>query len=721
MAETKPAICRFCGFLCGVLVDVEERRAVKVTGDPDNPMYQGYCCAKGRALPQLLAHPERLLHPHKRTPRGFEPIPSEQALDEIAAQLARLVERHGPRSVALYFGTHSYNSVTFAVAGAFMEALGSPMSFTNGTIDQPGKAIAAALHGLWMGGAPVFDDSDTWLLVGINPLVSLLGGVPGANPSLRLSRALARGMKLIAIDPRRSETARRAHIHIQPRPGEDPTILAGMIRVILAEGLEDRAFLAENVRGLEALRAAVEPFTPEYVERRAAVPRAQLVEAARTFARGRRGCVTAGTGPNMAPRGTLLEYLVLALDTLCGRWLRTGERLPNPSVLIPQPLRKAQAIPPVPGWGYEPKLRVRGLGNAACGLQVAALPEEILLEGEGQVRALINVGGNPALTWPDPDKTQRALAALELQVSLDPFVSATAEQAHYVIAPRLALETPLMTNMIEGFSFAAVGLGYPAPYGQYSPAIVDPPAGSDLLEEWEFFWGLARRMGLELRIRSGGITPVPGHVPETVPLPMDRKPNMDEIFEITARGSRVPLDEVKRHPHGALFPAELRVQPRDPGCNARLELGNGFMLAELGEVAREDFEPAERAGFRLISRRMPHVFNSHGRSLDKLMRARAYNPAFMNPADLERLGLAPGDLVEIRSRHGSIVGVVERDPDVRPGVVSMAHGFGAPPGIDADPRAVGASTGRLASLDEADRWSAIPRMSAIPIEIRRAD
>jgi anaerobic selenocysteine-containing dehydrogenase len=101
------------------------------------------------------------------------------------------------------------------------------------------------------------------------------------------------------------------------------------------------------------------------------------------------------------------------------------------------------------------------------------------------------------------------------------------------------------------------------------------------------------------------------------------------------------------------------------------------------------------------------------------MRARSYNPAFMNPADLERLGLAPGDLVEIRSRHGRIVGVVERDPDVRRGVVSMAHAFGAEPGVDADPREFGANTGRLASLDEADRYSAIPRMSAIPVEIRR--
>jgi anaerobic selenocysteine-containing dehydrogenase len=138
-------------------------------------------------------------------------------------------------------------------------------------------------------------------------------------------------------------------------------------------------------------------------------------------------------------------------------------------------------------------------------------------------------------------------------------------------------------------------------------------------------------------------------------------------------------------------------------------------------VAREAFEPASQGGFRLITRRMPHVFNSHGRPVERLMRARSYNPAYMNPEDLEKLGLASGDLVEIRSRHGKLVGVVERDPDVRSGVVSMAHGFGESPDVDADPREVGANTNRLASLDEADRYSAIPRMSAIPIEIRRVE
>ena len=127
------------------------------------------------------------------------------------------------------------------------------------------------------------------LLVGSNPLVSIGAAMPAQNPGRLLTEAVARGMKLIVIDPRRTQTARRAQIHLQPRPGEDAALLAAMIHVILAEGLEDAAFVSENTSGVEKLRAAVAPFTPAYAAARADVPAEQIVEAARVFARARRG------------------------------------------------------------------------------------------------------------------------------------------------------------------------------------------------------------------------------------------------------------------------------------------------------------------------------------------------------------------------------------------------------------------------------------------------
>ena len=721
MTQTHPTICRCCTYLCGVLVDVEDGRPVALRGDPDNPVYRGYACEKGRELPLHQHHPQRLLRPLARGEDGsYSEISTRRAFDEIAAKLSELIERHGPGSVALYSGTYAFTPATAALSEAFMRGIGSSMSFATGTIDQPGKAIANALHGRWLAGAPIFDEADAWLLVGTNPLISLWGGLSVANPSLRLREAQRRGLQLIVIDPRRSEIARRARLHLQPRPGEDPALLAGLIRAILRERLADGPFLAENASGLEELRARVEPFTPEFVARRADVPAEALLEAARILGHARKGGATAGTGPNMAPHGTLTEYLLLALHSVCGHWLRAGDRVANPNVLVPAPPPRAQPTPPGPGWGFAPELRVRGLTNTACGLPTAALPDEMLLPGEGRIRALINVGGNPLMAWPDQRRTREALRSLELLVCVDPKQTATGKLAHYVIPPRLVLETPAITTSMECLNALSPGLGYPVAYAQYAPALLEPPEGSDLIDDWELFYELARRLDVPLRVRGGGVMPQPGVPRTSVELDPERKPTTDEILELTTRGSRVPLAEVQRHPHGAVFDAEpVRVEPRDPDCDARLELANPFMLAELEAVAAESPERDSAYAYRLVSRRMPQVFNSQGRDHERLARRGRGNPAYLHPEDLAQLGIASGDRIEIASARAAVVARARPDPDLRRGVISMAHCFGEDPGDAPDPERHGASTALLVdAASDYEPFSGIPRMSAIPVHAR---
>jgi anaerobic selenocysteine-containing dehydrogenase len=603
------------------------------------------------------------------------------------------------------------------MAAAFMQAIGSPMKFSSGSIDQPGKPMAVAFHGRWHAGPQPFSESDTWMLVGANPVVSKWGGIPQYNPAKRLHEALKRGMKMVVIDPRRTECAEKAHVHLQCRPGEDPTILAGIARIIIEEELYDRAFLESDAEGFEALKEAVDPFTPDYVSRRAEVPADLLVEAARTFASGSRGMVTAGTGPNMAPRGTLTEYMVLVINTLCGRWMREGEQMPNPFVLIPERRGKAQAEPkPEAAWGYGEKLRVRNLGENVSGLTAAALADEILLDGEGQVKALISVGGNPMAAWPDQLKTYEAMKKLDLNVTLDIKMSATAKLADYVIPPRLGLEAPAISQPNEFIWFYGASTGFPEPYAMYQPQIVEPPAGSDLVEEWEFFYGIAQRMGLQLKLNG-------------VDLDMVNKPTTDDIFEILCRGSRIPLDEVKKYPHGRIFEdPSITVLPKDEEWEERLDIGNAHMMQELREVREEaltdhaGYQPESRFTHRLVSRRMNDVYNSSGRDIPTLVRNHSYNPAFMNPGDIAALGLNAGDVVKISSDHASILGIVEEAPDVRPGVISMAHSFGDAPEHDNQVFFIGSNTGRLTNVEQDyDPRTGMPRMSAIPVNRERAD
>ena len=709
MAEVT-AICRFCHATCGMVATLEDGRVTRLIGDIDNPMYAGYSCVKGRNYHAFHESPSRLRTPlRRRSDGGFESASSAAVLDEIAVRTRDILDRHGPRSVAMYGGTFSH----FCPAGvmlreSFMDAIGSPMRFSNATIDQPGKPISMALHGKWGAGPQDFADADVCMLVGANPLVSMWGGIPSFNPAKRLHEARQRGLKLIVIDPRRTESARKADLHLQCLPGQDVPLLAAMLNVIITEGLCDRAFIEAETEGFSALAAAVAPFTPERVAPRAGIEAGSIIEAARMFARAQRGNVTSGTGPSMAPHGVLMDYLVLALNTVCGRWIKAGERMPNRGVLFRQFSGVARAEKPRAATGFGEALRVRGLTDTAAGLPTAALAEEILTPGEGQVKALFVVGGNPLLSWPNQAKTRRALESLELLVVVDPVLSETARHAHYVIGPRFGFESPAITFGNEGITVYGLSLGYPEPFAQYQPQLIEPPAGSDVLEDWRIFYELGRRMGYPLAFRGQ-------------PFDMSTPPTTDGLLSQFVARSRVPLEEIKRHPHGAVFPdPKPCAEPRDAEWPHRLQLAAPVMIAELQGIAAQKSEAPAPAGpvmggegsalrLLLVSRREHALYNSVAHDLPALRRRLPHNPAHLNPQDAARLGIVDGAIVEIESAVGGIRAVAHLAPDVREGVVSIAHGF------------AGACTAAL--IDDATDYEALsglPRMSALPVTVRPA-
>lgn len=723
-----PSICRFCNALCPITVELDGNTPVRVKGNAESPTYNGFCCKKGQALPEHIAHPDRLMHSQKRMADGsFAPVEAETAMDEIAEKLSSLIKEHGPRSVALYIGTYAGPyPAGGALAGCWLAMLGSPMMFLSATIDQPGKDISNAMLGQWLAGPQAFDDSDVWMVVGGNPIVTMAGGIPMQNPGRRLKNRLDAGMQLIVIDPRRTETARHAQTHLQARPGEDSAILAAMIRVILDEELHDQDFATQHVGGIEALRDAVDGFTPQVAADRAGLDPKQIIEAARIFGGARRGLAVGITGANMSGHSSLVEYLMLCLNTICGRFLREGEAVANPGVLLPEAKPKAQALGPRPYANLGEEMRVRGLSKNASGIPTAAAADEILLDGEGQIKALVCVGGNPMAAWPDQNRTAAALDKLELLVQVDIKMSATASVADYVIAPKVSFEVPGFSYTVEQNESFSVHWGMAEPFGMYAPALVEPPEGSDLLEEWELFYGLAQRMGVPLFVTGLPSTTATARGDRGIQaVDMKNKPTTDELFELMTRGSRISLDEVKRHPNGARFDAEILTAPGDPDASERLDVGNTDMMGELRDIlSSASMQDLGGKDFPLImiNRRLSYVYNSSGRDIASLTPRRgAYNPAFLHPDDLASLGLASGDEVEITSKHGTIPAVVEPDPTLRVGCLSMAHAFGNAPNkknADSDLRRDGSSTSLLTNVeDDYDRYSGIPRMSAIPVRV----
>jgi anaerobic selenocysteine-containing dehydrogenase len=712
--HTRKTFCRFCHANCAIEVDIDGDRAVAVRGDVSDPLFGGYTCMKGRELPAQANHPERLRSSQRRLPDGaFAAISSSDALDEIAGRLAAIRDRHGPRAIATYCGTYGFmNSAALPVALGFHQGLGSPSFYTSITIDQPAKVYLGSRVGTWLGGPQPFSRADVSMMIGNNPLTSHYawqGSVPPFSPSRRLRDAKARGLKLICVDPRRTMVAQLADIHLQVTPGEDATLLAGMLRLILDEDRHDREFCERHATGLAELHRAIADFTPEYVARRSDVPVADLIAAARLFAHGPRGVATTGTGAEMATRGSLTEHLVQALNIVCGRFCREGEVAPYPRVLSAATPRKAQVQPPAPLWGEGfAKSRVRGLTQLGIEMPTAALADEILTSGDGQVRALICIGGNPLVAWPNQSKVERALRSLELLVCIDIKLAQTARLAHYVIAPRISLERDDIATAPEIF--------YEEPYARYTEALL-PPQG-DVIDEWEFYWEIARRLGTPI-VTAGG------------PLSMDRKPEKFEVLEKITHGCRVPLARVREATRegGRIFAeAELRVEPADPDATGRLQLVPEGIVAQIREMRDETLDADGRvvdpdwpATHLLVCRRTRQYFNSTGQDLERLRVKGVTNYAHMHPDDLRALAIADDDVVEIATPHARVLGVAKASPDIKRGVVSMAHAFGARGEAADDVRSHGASTNRLVNDEVAyDPITGQCRQSAIPVRVSPA-
>ncbi|HYH49876.1 MAG TPA: molybdopterin dinucleotide binding domain-containing protein, partial [Acidimicrobiia bacterium] len=316
----------------------------------------------------------------------------------------------------------------------------------------------------------------------------------------------------------------------------------------------------------------------------------------------------------------------------------------------------------------------------------------------------------------DQLKMVEALQSLELLVQTDVQMSATARLAHYIVPARLPYEMPGTTIFSEFISMVGNGFGLPEPFAQYTPALVEPPAGSDVIDPWRLLYRLAQRMKVQLQVFPGVGEFLPGGEPTE--LDMAEDPDDEAMFDIIHAGSRIPLDEVRREP-GRIYPdPPVVVAPKDPDWPCRLDVGNTSMMADLAaEATRPADSDSEDFPFRLTSRRMMHVYNTP--SIVMPANRPRHNPAFLHSRDLEQLGIAEGDLIEISSTRSTIVAVAGRDDSVRRGVVSMSHGFGDAFDPDADVRAVGSNTGRLVANDDVyDPYSGQPRVSAVPVSIR---
>ena len=705
--QEKLSFCRICMGTCGMVVSVgEDGRMIDIRADRDDPQTLGFACFKGLRAVEAHASPNRVLRPMKRQADGsLVPIPLETALDEISERLDAIRGAHGVEAIAGYKGGGGFfTSSAVVLLNAFLRGLGSPKSYSSATIDQSAKYVTHGRLGLWPPGKPPVSRCDVMLLVGTNPMVSVNPPFETRNPVKRMKEARARGMKLIVIDPRRSETAGYADVHLQPLPGEDVTVIAGLHHIILREGWHDAAFCAAHVADLDALREAVAPFTPDYVAARADVSAALLYEAAHMFAAtGRKGIAGSSTGHDMGPYSNLAEHLIEALNVICGKLVREGEPIGNPGGILPRYPRKAQVTPAPRWWEDGPKSRIDGSGVLSDEMMTGVMADEILTPGEGQVRALIVHGGNPASAVPDQRKIVRALRSLDLLVCIEPTMTVTAELADYILPPFMQYERPdLPFWLYEQMIYQDEA------YTRYTPSIAAPPTGAELVDDWYVFWSLAKRLG----------TPI-DYLGE--PLDMDIAPTTDGLLARAARHAPVSFEEIQRHPRGLVVdPRPQIAEPAEPGWEGRFTVMPDDVQGEIA-LASAEIVDDPRFPYRLAVRRLRETFNSVGRDLPTTRKRVPYNRAFINPDDLAEIGASAGDEVEISSAMGRIVAVAAPDPTLRRRVLSVPHGFGGLP-ASATNRGYyqdGVSVNLLLDDGARETINAMPQMTGIKVALRR--
>jgi anaerobic selenocysteine-containing dehydrogenase len=711
------SFCRICGGGCGVRLTIDENdRICRIQGDHDQPMSKGYMCFKGLQAEDAHHGPARLLHPLKRMPDGsFKQIALETALDEIADKMRPYYAAGERDAIALFGGNGSaLCSSAQGMHVSFMAALGSAAYYTTVTIDQSNKLVCFERLGGWAAGLHSVDSSEVALLFGANPLVShSCMGFLLADPARRVRQITRDGLKLIVIDPRQTETARHAALMLQPIPGQDAAIAGGLIRIIIDEGWGDADFTARfaTPEGMAALRQAVDPFTEHDVERRAGLQPGQLRAVAELFARDRkRGAAFSSTGISMSPFSNLAQHLIDCLNVVCGRYRRVGEKIDVDMLKPPYPVHE-EVIPPPRTWLGQKRGRTRGVAQLGGERLTATLADEILTPGKGQIRCLFAAGSNPMSSVPDTRRTREAFAALDMLVVIDPYMTATAKHADYILPPKLQYERADLP-----MSFASFTL-WTDNWTQYTPSVISPPHGSEVCDEWYPFWGIAKRLGFAIDFLGNGA------------LPMDEAPATDDLLALRLKGARISLAELKGYPSGHIWNAATDVVlPGTPGAPGRFDLMPGDVAGEIEQflalpVSAGNINSRGRQFSHLLSnRRLREVFCSNGTQLAQTLKRLPYNPAYLHPDDLSALGFASGDPIRITSDHGSIVAVAQADSAVRCGVVSLSHGWGGEP-VDPDDGWDGAANVNLliASDRDIEDINAMPRMSAIPVNLEKVN
>ena len=693
--------CHLCEAICGLTLETTQADdgslvITSIKGDALDTFSRGHICPKAVALQDIQNDPDRLHHPMLRVGREWQPIPWEEAFALVAERLAGIQARHGQNAVAVYQGNpsvHNYGLMTHS--NYFLGQLKTRNRFSATSVDQLPHHLSSHLmygHGLLLP-IPDIDHTDFMLILGGNPLASNGSIMTVPDVEKRLKAIQARGGKVVVVDPRRSETAAMADQHLFVRPGGDAALLFGVLNTLFTEQLTRDSHLP--VEGLEDVRRAIAGFTADAMSAQCAVPAEKIRQLARDFAAADKAVCYGRMGVSTQAFGTLCHWLVQLINLVTGNLDRVGGALcTTPAVDLVAST----------GGGHFNRWQSRVSGRPEYGgeLPVSALAEEMLTEGEGQIRALVTVAGNPVLSTPNGRQLEQALDGLEFMVSVDLYINETTRYADLILPSTSAMENDHYDTTFNMFAVRNVT--------RFNRAILPKPEGA--LHDWEIFVGLAQAFAAQT-----------GAVLKSTMAPAQM---IDFGLRAGVYGDasehKLSVAMLADHPHGVdLGPLKANLAARLKTADGKVQAAPAVILADLARFAAQ---PVPVAGeLLLIGRRHVRSNNSWMHNYHRLVKGKPRHQLLMHPDDLASRQLSDGQRVRVSSRIGMIEVEVVASLDMMPGVVSLPHGWGhGRPGVQMTIASgqPGASANDLTDERQLDELSGNAALNGVPVQVAAA-
>jgi anaerobic selenocysteine-containing dehydrogenase len=633
--------------MCGIEVRHQDKQVLSIRPDKQDPFSLGHICPKAVAMQDYYKDTDRLKTPIKKTESGWQQISWEQAFEEIGSKIREIQTQHGKNSVATYLGNpnaHNFGNAIFLPP--FFKALGSNNRYSSASADQlPHHVAANSMFGSGMAiSVPDINRTDFILMIGANPMVSNGSMMTAAGMPKRIKALQKRGGKMVVVDPRRTETAKIAEQHLFIKPEQDGLLLLAMIHTVINESLVELRHLENLIVGYQTIVDVTAEFTPESVADSVGISASEIRQLTHDFASAKSAVCYSRMGASTQSFGGVCQWTTLVLNIITGNFDREG------GAMFPQPAFDllARVNPSKPNSYGRYQSRVRGLPYYNNEFPVATLADEIQTEGDGQIKALFTIAGNPVLSAPNGDRLDQAFEELEYMVAVDIYLNETTKHADIILPSTTGLEVAHYDIFFNSFAVSnTVKFSTPTFEKQ-----------EDQKHDWQI-----------LKALSSCLTGLP-----------DDGSTAEMILDMTLKASSykdLSLQKLIDNPHGIdLGPLQACAQQRIKTVDGKIHLAPQLFLDDLPRLKKFNQHSDSKFPFKMIGRRLVRSHNTWTHNSYRLIKGKNQVTLQINPKDAERLNIENGEMVRVKSKTGEVQIQTQLDKNIMPGVVSIPQGWG---------------------------------------------